>query len=994
MKHRSAGSRWMSAFLAIAMCMGLLPGTALAAQTGSTDASRTVFDALGFNTKAPEGYEQDESLAGTPYGKTYTTMAEVDELFTFEPYRVSGAKRDTTYHSLYGHDKALQGTVSDALSNPEQGAVTVKGNINGPITLQVEGNFSRDNQGQKKNVAFINMNYVTVDKDTRSKVATDKGALVNFDLGVMDPLTGKSDVFYCATQYAKDFDPSVPASSMLHKYDAVPLYLGNSGDKNIKKYNDAATSDEATLEFNAAYTAQNYIELATGDFDGDSIDEIAVYIGETNNPRVEIWKLQEQGGNGYLNPAHYEDHDFLGKASVDTGKRAWKNAWIYPLNQYGSGKVPNMVSLSAADYDKDGIDDLAVSWGYFGESSIQPSRATIMMGADNNKMMTRSYSFDLKSGGTDIYRASFTAGDVDNDSYNELVMGGSLANSDRNSRYLAVYEWNGSGFSIVAEQNFKLFEEENGVRKWQNIKDDKTYYSMLFAPANVAVGKFYGIGESPCIYLDSIVIEYGSDGFDILDLMPANMVYPSGAQYYVEWGTRAADTTGNGQDTLLTMSNAVANFDKASSVEDCLRLIWASYYQDQYALSGIRFSKSSNSYAASRVLSKTAAYNVNDANFLNFASLSFSLPNTDNDTAILKYTGEHYYTYSDPEVLAVLASPPYYADLANDDDDSQMIESSTAYGTSEGSGGGTTHSNSFSVGVYTSWEKTWSMLGVELASAEAEFSINNTFTWETQKTSSLEYEVEYATMAGVDTVVLYSMPIETYVYEAQIPSGSGGYDTQTMTVNIPYEPSIQTLSLEKYNTIYHTYKDILPDVSHALTHTVGEPGSYASGIGSLPGDRQQTLVYKGNGGNPFTIGQGSQNTQTQSISMTNEEENSFNYELEVETKAGAGMGGVKVGVTAGYSHGAGSVHITTAGSSYTATMNGLPSQAEQYGYSFNWKLVGFLYQGKYPVVTYLVTSVKQPPLLPENFGANEEETTTDRIALEWDYSGSAAGFVL
>ena len=981
------GTKALSLLLSLVLCLNLLPAEVLAAQTGSTDAGRTVFDALGFSTKAPEGYEQDESLAGTPYGKTYTTMAEVDELFTFEPYRVSGANRDTTYHSLYGHDNALQGSVSGTLSNPEQGPVTIKGNINGPITLQVEGNFSRDNQGQKKNVAFINMNYVTVDKDTRSKVATDKGALVNFDLGVMNPRTGQSDVFYCATQYATDFDSSVQASSMLHKYDAVPLYLGNSGDKNEKKYNDAATSDEATLEFNAAYTAQNYIELATGDFDGDSIDEIAVYIGETNNPRVEIWKLQEQDGDGYLNPGHYADHDYF---DVDTGKRAWKIAWTYPLNQYGSGKVPNMVSLSVADYDKDGIDDLAVSWGYFGSGAIQPSRATIMMGADNNKMMTRKYSFDLKSGGTDIYRASFTAGDVDNDGYNELVMGGSLANSDRNSRYLAVYEWNGSGFSIVAEQNFKLFEEENGVRKWQNIKDDKAYYSMLFAPANVAVGKFYGIGESPCIYLDSIVIEYGSGSFDILDLMASDMFYPKGGQYYVEWGARAADTTGNGQDTLLTMSNAVANPDKVNSVADYMQLAWASYYRNQYALSGICFSKSSDGYAADRVLSKTATYSAADSNFLNFASLSFSLPNTDNDTAILKYTGKHYYTYSDPEVLAVLASPPYYADLANDDDDSQMIESSTAYGKSKGSGGGTTHSNSFSVGVYTSWEKTWSMLGVELASAEAEFSINNTFTWETQKTSSLEYAVEYATMAGVDTVVLYSMPIETYVYEAQIPNGSG-YDTQTMTVNIPYEPSIQTLSLEKYNTIYHTYKDILPDVSRALTHTVGDPGSYASGTSSLPGDRQQTLVYTGD---PSTIGKGSQNTQTQSISMTSEEENSFNYELEVETKAGAGMGGVKVGVTAGYSHGAGSVHITTAGSSYTATMNGLPSQADKYGYDFNWKLVGFLYQGKYPVVTYLVTSVKEPPLLPENFGANEEQTTTDRIALEWDYSGNAAGFVL
>lgn len=991
MKHRSAGSRWMSAFLAIAMCMGLLPGTAFAAQTGSTDASRTVFDALGFSTKAPEGYEQDESLAGTPYGKTYTTMAEVDELFTFEGKKqTENAKVASLYRSLYGHDDKTD-------SETDAFVELAKGSEAGPISLQVEGNFSRANQGQKKNVAFINANFTyidTTDSALWSKVDSNKGALVNFDLGVMDPVSGQYDVFYRANQYSPKFetDQTILTYHQNNKNDDAPLYLGNAGDaaKKTHKVGGTVSTDVWTWEFGAAYMAQNYIELATGDFDGDSIDEIAVYIGETNNPRVEIWKLQEQDGDGYLNPGHYADHDFFGPASVDTGKRAWKIAWTYPLNQYGSGKVPNMVSLSAADYDKDGIDDLAVSWGYFGSGAIQPSRATIMMGADNNKMMTRKYSFDLKSGGTDIYRASFTAGDVDNDGYNELVMGGSLANSDRNSRYLAFYEWNGSGFSIVAEQNFKLFEEENGVRKWQNIKNDTAYYSMLFAPANVAVGKFYSIGESPCIYLDSIVIEYGSEGFDILDLMASDMVYPKGGQYYVEWGARAADTTGNGQDTLLTMSNAVANFDKASSVADYMQLAWASYYQNQYALSGICFSKSSDSYAADRVLSKTATYSAADSNFLNFASLSFSLPNTDKDTAILKYTGKHYYTYSDPEVLAVLASPPYYADLANDDDDSQMIESSTAYGTSKGSGGGTTHSNSFSVGVYTSWEKTWSMLGVELASAEAEFSINNTFTWETQKTSSLEYAVEYATMAGVDTVVLYSMPIETYVYEAQIPNGSG-YDTQTMTVNIPYEPSIQTLSLEKYNTIYHTYKDILPDVSRALTHTVGDPGSYASGISSLPGDRQQTLVYTGD---PSTIGKGSQNTQTQSISMTSEEQNSFNYELEVETKAGAGMGGVKVGVTAGYSHGAGSVHITTAGSSYTATMNGLPSQADKYGYDFNWKLVGFLYQGKYPVVTYLVTSVKEPPLLPENFGANEEQTTTDRIALEWDYSGNAAGFVL
>ena len=989
-RRRRTGSRILTVLLAATMLVTTLPPAAFAAQTGSSDADCTVFDALGFDTKAPEGYEQDESLADTPYGKTFTAMAEVDELFTFEPYRNSGAKSDSQHRNLYGHNKSLQGSVTGTLNDSIQGEFNLNGtgSYNGPITLQAEGNFSRENQGQKKNIAFINVNFVNVnvdDNDVLKNVDQTKGALVNFDLGVMDPVTGKNDVFYRATQNAKEFDSSMSYQTQ-NLHDDAPLYLGNHSDMSKKKYTDKATTGEWTWEFKAAYTAQNYIELSTGDFDGDSIDEIAVYIGETDNPRVEIWKLQDQNRDGYLNPGHYEYNEYIG--NVDTGKRTWKIAWTYPLDQYGTNIVPNMVSLSAADYDKDGIDDLAISWGYFGDKSanVQPSRATIMMGADNNKMLTRSYSFDLKSGGTDIYRASFTAGDVDNDGYNELVMGGSLANSDRNSRYLAIYEWNGNGFSIVTEQNFKLFEEENGVRKWQNIKNENKYFSMLFAPANVAVGKFYGIGESPCIYLDSIIIEYGSGGFDILDLLSNDV-----SQYYVEWGARSADLTGNGTDILLTQSNAVANIESANNLIDILRLTWSDYYKNEYALSGFSFSKG-DSYFADRILTKKSTYFADNNNVRNFASLSFSLPNTDQDTTILKYTGEHYYNYSDPEVLAVLASPPYYADLANDDDDSQMIESSTAYSSTKGSGGGSTYSNSFSVGVYTSWEKTWSMLGVELASAEAEASINNTFTWETQKTSSLEYEVEYATMAGVDTVVMYSMPVETYVYEAQIPNKNGdGYDTQTMTVNIPYEPSIQTISLENYNKIYNTYNGVLPDVSNALTHTVGEPGSYAPSVSSLPGDRSQTLAYNGN---PFTIGQGSQNTQTQSISMTSEEENSFNYQLDVETKAGAGMGGVKVGVTAGYSHGAGSVHITTSGSSYTATMNGLPTQAEQYGYGFNWKLVGFLYQGKYPVVTYLVTNVKEPPLLPENFGANEEETTTDQIALEWDYSGNAAGFVI
>lgn len=991
------GGKGTALLLSLSLCVSLLPGTVYAAGGGNAD--KTVFDALGFDTKAPEGYEQNEGLADSPYGKTYTTMAEVDELFTFEPKNVNNSKKDTLYYKLFGDNVETLGSVEDTLNTPKgDKKFNMTGSSNGPISLQVEGNFSKDNNGQKKNVAFINISYVTraEDDEYRPKIDKTKGALVNFDLGVLDPSMKAStnngkDVFYRASEFSPkyDTDPFISSSHLWNKYDDAPIYLGNSGDATEKTYTDSLTT-EKSREFTTAYTAQNYIELAAGDFDGDSIDEIAVYIGETGNPRVEVWKLQEQEGEGYLNPGHYTEN--LMGDNQDTDKRTWKIAWTYKLNQYGTNVVPNMVSLAADDFNKDGIDDLAVSWGYFGVKNIQPSHAMIMIGADNNKMLTNSYTFPLKANGTDIYRAGFTAGDVDNDGYNELVLGGSLANSSPNSRYLAIYEWDGTGFSVTAQQNFNLFEEENKVRKWQNIKDEKVYYSMPYAPANVAVGNFYGISEAPCIYLDSILIQYGNDGFDILDLLSREVYNPTDSNlsfYYTEWGARAADLTGSGQDVLFTLANAVnTSNDDAKSIQALLRNTFSSAYQNVYALSGISFGKGNDSYTTESIYNpKYSYYSVDDNNAINPASLSFSLPNTDKDTIILKYTSKHYYTYADPEVLAVLASPPYFEDLANEDDDSQMIESATSYGATQGSGEGKSHSNSFSVGVYTSWEKSFKIFNVELFSAEAEASINNTFTWETQKTSSLEYEVTYFTMAGLDTVVLYSMPIESYVYEAIMPDGT----TQAMTVNIPYEPSVQTVSLEKYNAIRAGYPDILPDVTKALTHTVGDPGSYASSLGSLPSGRGQTLVYNGN---PSTIGQGSQSTQEQSISMTNEETNSFNYEIAVETKAGVGAGGVTVGVTAGYTHGAGKVHISTAGSSYTGTMNGLPSQAEQYGYTFNWKLVGFLFENKYPVVTYLVTQVGEPPLLPKNFGTNEAETTTDQIALEWDYPGNAAGFVL
>lgn len=128
-----------------------------------------------------------------------------------------------------------------------------------------------------------------------------------------------------------------------------------------------------------------------------------------------------------------------------------------------------------------------------------------------------------------------------------------------------------------------------------------------------------------------------------------------------------------------------------------------------------------------------------------------SMQNTDDDTSYLKYTGTHYFTYTDPKVLAVLASPPYFSDLLNRDDLSGgYAESTTSYASTKGSGGGNTFNTTIEVGAYVSVEQEFSVFGVKVAQAEAEAAVTAGFTFEMEKTSSLQQTISYSATSGED----------------------------------------------------------------------------------------------------------------------------------------------------------------------------------------------------------------------------------------------------
>lgn len=120
----------------------------------------------------------------------------------------------------------------------------------------------------------------------------------------------------------------------------------NLGNPNLKLENeDGSKSDKHAENFaENPYQLKNYLQVATGDWNGDGVDEVAVYIPEENNSRIAVYALQRTEANAYK------------KASN------WALAWTYYLKE--DNVVSNMISLTSGDVDRDGIDDLSCTWGY------------------------------------------------------------------------------------------------------------------------------------------------------------------------------------------------------------------------------------------------------------------------------------------------------------------------------------------------------------------------------------------------------------------------------------------------------------------------------------------------------------------------------------------------------------------------------------------------------------------------------------------------------
>lgn len=1028
--------RGISLALALTLIAGIggpLDIRAAAADTGSSDA----LAALGIDSsKAPDGFNANDP--SNPYGRNTIKVTPVYELYTVGltsdvlpsdkidlDKRESAEKCDTSVSKSNQKDNTLQSTLygnDDNTSIKAQQFLTAKTNSKeiSKGTTTSTGTYAQFPTGSKGNDGYATKGYLTgmTNATTDLQDGTDY-AMADVAAG---HFTSSSDAKSSQTVMVYAGDLSAKGGLYLRFGDAEsgkygkPITLLDTS-KEIGNPNLTDTSDEGSTTAKKVenfaenpYQLKNYLQVATGDWDNDGKDEVAVYVPEVGNSRIEIYDLQT---NDYSNPSN------------------WRQAWTYFFRE--GSVVSNMISLVSGDVNQDGVDDLACTWGYYyGPQQNAGSRAVVMFGSTSAHMLQSSQEFPLTYEGSNLVRASFAFGDMTGGGKTLILAAQSDADlkaNKQNTRYVGLYAWNGVTFKPSVSQNFDLFSKND---KGEYIygamaKHNDTFRSLPLCPANTAIISRPTAGEtndggktSDLLYFDSLVISCDENGLNIKQALDNTDAMPN--EDYVEYDasagsvTTAVDANNNtaGSGTLFTLTQTMSKDENKQSdsynVTGKVPQYATRYYYKSWWHKLFRKRSSYQAFVGyvDATTSQTTPYttrtpgttrlstvNLFDSSHVQSkvnSSYTLCLANTDDDTSYMTYTGKHYYTYSDPQVLAVLASPPYFSDLLDRDDLSgNYAESSTTYSSMKGTENGTSSSSTISVGAYVSFEQEFSVFGVKIGSVEVEAAFTSGFTYETEHTSSLEQSITYETTSGEDRVAFYSIPMEIYEYTSYIPDGTGKYTEVTSTVSIPHEASIGLIDLSDYENIAEDYS-VLPSISGSvLTHTIGDPSSYPTK------EYAGSKAYEGKPAKVDFTAAGGGSGITQEISFSTSDSKNYTNTTSIETKAGAGAGGVTAGVVAGSESSAGKVSVNTAGGSFSGSLQNMPIEAKPYGYGMNWRIFCYNYRSgnqAFPVVTYAVTEPQAPSPLPEDFEQDVAATTDDSITLTWTYDKIVSGFQL
>ncbi len=968
MKHTV--KKFITLLLALSMMLGMLPALSLQGEAASNfegtfeGQEADVFSALGFDTSViPEGY--DEETTENPYGKDKLPGNQVFELLNTS---ANGTK-------VYGkNDNTV--SASSIKGEPGNGAEV-------PLDMFAVAAGDFDGDGLAGEAVYV---------------------------GFLD-----SEIGY------GDYTVATPLYMVI--YNAKDATF--SGLKKIGTTNPAlVVTDKGNQYAKFDYAWQNMLQVTAGDYDGDGTMEIAAYVGENGNSRVDIFKYQKTSESG--------EKDWLKEGS-------WERVWSHTLSNT-KNQIPNMVSLVSGDFNRDGVDDLGISCGRFapfGESTVTMDKSTAMiLWGGKSKMLQSSSPVDLDEAKLgEQTRVSLIKGDLDKDGYPELIATGhptadlfdyttdySVAETweTNTERSIITYLYDADAGLIITYSGVQQIvsgsmntQQVNDETKeiWQSGNGfDERSYSQPLMRTNAAAFNAEG-ADYAYLYLDSHLFEYTEGALTLKASLnePGNVyngsdtLIATGTNYNCHWGTQWY--TLNATSTYFRERASYAEYGAVSGDinGDGYQILATSFYRHDSQRTKTGTASHQTSFG---VLSGTSGgklsitMTMDDATYAaphqsTRNSIVPAMVDVDYDTVLIEYTGIHKLSYSDPEVLAVIAAAPYFEDVDRVYGYDYAWQNTTSFSKTSGKGDGDLVSVRFDAGAFLD-----STLTAGGGAASFGMSIMGTLDWEKETTTTTEYTVTYQTSQDEDAVAFYCIPTESYVYNIYTPNGSGGYNVEQDVISRTFSPCVQVLTLDYYESIRKDYT-MLPEIKgKVLTSTPGDPSSYPTSSAGYDVIAEWNDTPAG-----VSFGNGS---ITQEITITEETTTSKQSGANIDWKLGGGVHvqsdlvqsdvSVIAGAQWSLNPASGTVDINLTGTTISGTVTNMPLEFRDYGYYYTWKLFSYNMElpdkTKVPVVSYIVSDVSQPPTLPTDFQQDYDRSTSESNVLTWTYDGSFSKFYI
>lgn len=893
--------RFLSIFLALALIIPFFPQVTLPAKAAETTAktqdenSNENTDAFGI--KMDTTIDTKKEKANNPYGtEGWVNLFTVPELFVSQGYDGYRSFETYNYNNDRDHKEGSIGSITDGTRIGKK----EEGNKNG-FTIMDTAPVDAKGEGQKRYVAVL-----------------------GYWLG------GKR----------------------------LELYIADKDGNRVS--NTYAIGGEKTLDYLEqadAFEDTGFVSVAAGDFNGDGKDTVIAYapLMESDSEQPQLWEFSI-GSNMQLEKTGTVCNifDILG-----TGNIATKHS--------NNGKVfrnTPVVQMTTADTDKDSVDELVVTAGMNNTKADVNNRQSRMFIYDNITEEEKSYwnktfELDTKGYNNGNQRLRWASSSVGN-----LVMTGSGAD------YPEI---------ITAGWVDKKTNKDSDLT--HDIGAYVTSCSKTTKKGNSAIGT-YAKSEVPAIgsngqpqvsgftkdghYRDDVqslvvVDTFAADGVNAkasVLIMDTIYTYEAGKGLNEEYRTDYFNHSDNGIGTSIITNGLVqdavsGNF--SGNEEGREQIVFTTCQKraskNQYFYKTYTYKKTGKSFwqcnsTGYRISKKGNAYT------------SLCAPDIDSDSTIARIKDVSL-TYTEPEVLALLESTPYFSEV----DEGDIGNSETAYGKENGEGTSVSTAEGLTTNIVAGFE--WSVDDIcagFVCGAGFETSVEQGYTWETATSTTKKFSLNYSNDTGENQVIVYRRPVTTYRYEIK-----GTKDTMVLARQGTLLTSM--LPVDEYNEAAQSYE--LEEIADGTLATPGNPFSYRSSTAGLNNVAESKI----------TTQYGKEGTVTQEFSTETEQEKTFTYDLNASFTAYGLVFGVKAGGGAGTTYSESQSTINTEAITKTGAVTG--KQVE--GYDFNWKFAHWTTKvngTEIPVLGYVLTNVIAPPSPPENLAV--ESVTSDSAKITWD----------